>query len=337
MIRDVTNDEREFATSTLGFGVAGIFHEPSRSARARLLQTALDVGIFHFDVAPIYGLGEAESEVGKVLRRRRDDVVVATKVGIGMTRGARLLGKGQGPVREMLRKLPRLQQHAQESAGSPSSGKFGKLLYKNTFEPEAAQRSLDQSLLKLGTHIDLLLLHDPEPSQIDARALWEFLEKARQMGKIRFWGIAGEVDSVTSVSKTLGVPIPVVQIRDDLFLHQRGFNPPRSDYVITFGTMGYAFSKISRYVNANSARAKDWSERVGEDFTDPGTIGRLLLKDSLRENLSGTVLISTTRAQRIREASAIASDRLSTADPSLDVFRELVRTELTTNISKDDA
>ena len=46
------------------------------------IQTALDKGINFIDTAPIYGRGYSEEVVGKAIEGRRDDVVVATKVGL---------------------------------------------------------------------------------------------------------------------------------------------------------------------------------------------------------------------------------------------------------------
>src|ERR1700722_3445953 len=46
----------------------------------RIIHTALDAGINFIDTADVYSLGESEEIVGKALRGRRDEVVLATKV-----------------------------------------------------------------------------------------------------------------------------------------------------------------------------------------------------------------------------------------------------------------
>lgn len=48
----------------------------------RLLDAAYDAGIRHFDVAPLYGQGEAAALFGEFPRGRRDKVTVTTKFGI---------------------------------------------------------------------------------------------------------------------------------------------------------------------------------------------------------------------------------------------------------------
>ncbi|UJW86603.1 aldo/keto reductase [Devosia sp. SL43] len=70
--------------TTLGLGgasLAGIFSAvPADQARATV-HHALDAGINYVDTAPQYGLGRSEHLVGDVLRERRIDAVLSTKVG----------------------------------------------------------------------------------------------------------------------------------------------------------------------------------------------------------------------------------------------------------------
>src|ERR671923_2879471 len=59
------------STTSLGIGCAGLFRASSPGQREALLHTAYDVGIRHFDVAPMYGFGLAEPELGAFVRGRR--------------------------------------------------------------------------------------------------------------------------------------------------------------------------------------------------------------------------------------------------------------------------
>src|SRR4051812_7191906 len=70
------------STSALGLGCAGLFSLPRRADRRAVLDAAYDLGVRHFDVAPMYGLGAAEPELGGFVGGRRDEVTVATKFGI---------------------------------------------------------------------------------------------------------------------------------------------------------------------------------------------------------------------------------------------------------------
>jgi len=54
----------------------------------RTIHAALDLGINLIDTAPIYGFGRSEELVGDALQhRRRESIIVATKVGIDWTQG----------------------------------------------------------------------------------------------------------------------------------------------------------------------------------------------------------------------------------------------------------
>ena len=61
---------------TMMFGAWGnTDHEDS----VRIVHRALDAGINFVDTADVYAAGESEEIVGKALKGRRDDVVLATK------------------------------------------------------------------------------------------------------------------------------------------------------------------------------------------------------------------------------------------------------------------
>lgn len=61
--------------------IEGVFKTEAAEADA-LVGRALDAGITFFDTADVYAGGQSEEMLGKALAGRRDDVVIATKVGI---------------------------------------------------------------------------------------------------------------------------------------------------------------------------------------------------------------------------------------------------------------
>jgi aryl-alcohol dehydrogenase-like predicted oxidoreductase len=67
------------STYCLGTMMFGAIANADHDDCARIIHTALDRGINFVDTADMYGLGEAETIVGKALEGRRDDVVLATK------------------------------------------------------------------------------------------------------------------------------------------------------------------------------------------------------------------------------------------------------------------
>ena len=73
--------------SRIGLGtmaMSGYYLDPDSSdaESIRTIQRALELGVTHIDTAEIYGPYANEELVGRALKGRRDDVVVATKFGL---------------------------------------------------------------------------------------------------------------------------------------------------------------------------------------------------------------------------------------------------------------
>ncbi len=81
----------EVSVHCLGAMMFGSVGNSDHDDAVRVIHTALDAGINFVDTADMYSMGESEEIVGKALKGRRDDVVLATKVhfpvGEGPNRG----------------------------------------------------------------------------------------------------------------------------------------------------------------------------------------------------------------------------------------------------------
>jgi aryl-alcohol dehydrogenase-like predicted oxidoreductase len=127
------------------FGAAG---NPDHDDCVRIIHAALDQGINFVDTADMYSAGESEQIVGKALRGRRDDVVLATKV------------------------------HFQMGEGRNRSGNSRRWILK----------AVEDSLRRLGTDwIDLYQIHRPDPST-DIEETLSVLSDLVHQGKIRAFG-----------------------------------------------------------------------------------------------------------------------------------------------------
>ena len=76
--------------SRIGLGttaMSGYYFDPNSSdaESIRTIRRALELGVTHIDTAEIYGPYANEELVGRALKGRRDEVVLATKFGLVCT------------------------------------------------------------------------------------------------------------------------------------------------------------------------------------------------------------------------------------------------------------
>ena len=72
----------EVSPLCLGAMMFGAWGNPDHEDSVRIIHAALDAGINFVDTADVYSAGESEQIIGKALKGRRDDVVLATKVNV---------------------------------------------------------------------------------------------------------------------------------------------------------------------------------------------------------------------------------------------------------------
>jgi D-threo-aldose 1-dehydrogenase len=266
--------------------------EGSARERQRVLATAFEEGIRHFDVARMYGLGAAEAELGIFGQKRRDRLVIATKFGIDPNTLSGRLAHLQAPARRMLARSSGLRRYIKRRSN----------VFDNPrrYDADTAQRSLETSLRELRTdYVDILLMHDPGLHDIiDLPAVCDYFEKAHQEGYIRAWGIAGEQQPCISLRRSLPAPA-ILQMRDDVFFRARGLADELSP-AITFGVLAGALDPIRAHLDSSAAHRARWSEVLGADASSSDTITSLLIQDALHANAGGVVLFSTTRPRRLQ-------------------------------------
>ena len=116
------------------------------------IRRARDLGVTFFDTADLYGHGRCESLLGIVLSRRREEFVIATKVGNVRT----------------------------------SSGAVIK-----DFSKRHIFYAIDGSLKRLRTdHVDLYQIHNPTLADLAREEIQEAMAVLQDLGKIRFWGVS---------------------------------------------------------------------------------------------------------------------------------------------------
>src|ERR1035437_1125675 len=104
-------------TTRLGFGCSSLMGAMGRKQSLAILESAFDAGIRHFDVAPMYGFGQAESCLGEFLSRHRADVTVTTKYGIPPAKHQGLISVARSIARPLVKALPGLKRGLSSVAG----------------------------------------------------------------------------------------------------------------------------------------------------------------------------------------------------------------------------
>lgn len=83
--------------SVVGLGCNNFGRRLNAEQTAIVVNAALDVGINFFDSADVYGNGQSEEYLGRALKTRRGEAVIATKY------GSRMEGQGEGAHPEYIR------------------------------------------------------------------------------------------------------------------------------------------------------------------------------------------------------------------------------------------
>src|SRR3954469_20146895 len=100
----------QVSVQCLGAMMFGLWDNRDHDDSVRIIHRALDNGINFVDTADVYSQGESEEIVGKALKGRRDDVVLATKVHGQMGEGVNRQGNSRRWIRyEVEQSLRRLQ------------------------------------------------------------------------------------------------------------------------------------------------------------------------------------------------------------------------------------
>lgn len=171
-----------------------------------LLDAAFAMGVCDFDTASIYGQGDSERYLGEALQAHRGQVRLASKAGQCLTTKQALIAKFKGPIRWLAahRKAVHGRVADQRAQGVP-----------RCFDPDYIERSLVDSLKRLRTdHLDVFYLHSPDPEVLDDDALMQRMQRLRQRGLFRVFGISCDEHAVATKAAAHEL-VEVVQLAFD--------------------------------------------------------------------------------------------------------------------------
>jgi aryl-alcohol dehydrogenase-like predicted oxidoreductase len=210
------------------------------------IRRALDLGVTMLDTADIYGQGHNEVLVGRAIAGRRDEVQVATKVGMDFTTGR------------------------------------GKVVIRN--DPDYIKAAADASLLRLGTDvIDLYYLHRVDPDVPLADSVGA-LAGLVQEGKVRHIGLS-EVTGEQLRAAHAVHPVAAVQSEYSLWTRdpETVVADAARDLgvgLVAYSPLGRGF--LTGTIDAGALAADDGRRRLSR-FADDAAAANQVITDAVRK------------------------------------------------------
>lgn len=199
------------ALPAIGLGCMGLseFYGPATEQRAaiKLLHTAIELGVEHFDTAEMYGIGSTnESLLGEAFEDRRDQVFIATKF---------------GPLRD------------------PETGAFTGI----DGSRENCRRAVEGSLRRLKTDvIDLYYLHRVDPATPIEETVAAMAELVAE-GKVRSIGLSeASGDTIRRAAEIH----PIAAVQSEYSIFSRDIEAAVIPACIETGATLVAYSPLGR-------------------------------------------------------------------------------------------
>jgi aryl-alcohol dehydrogenase-like predicted oxidoreductase len=271
-----------------------------------VVDAAIEAGVTLFDTADAYADGASEELLGRALGSRREDVIVATKFGMG--------------------------EHTAEHFGAHGSRRY-------------VRRAVEASLRRLGTdYIDLYQLHRPDsitPMEETLEAMSELVAE----GKVRYLGSsnlsAWQVADADWISRTAGLQ-RFISAQNEYSLYNRAAEDelvPACErlgigilpyFPLAYGLLTGKYrrdeaapegTRLARTDQAKRLAGADWDRiEALQAFADARgiTLLTLAIGGLLAQPAVGSVISGATRPEQVR-----ANVEASTWQPSADDLAEL--------------
>jgi aryl-alcohol dehydrogenase-like predicted oxidoreductase len=250
-------------------GMSSVYGPADWDESVATIRRALDLGVTLIDTADAYGIGHNEVLVGRAFVGRRDEVRLATKVGMDFTTGR------------------------------------GKVVIRN--DPDYIKAAADASLLRLGTdHIDLYYLHRVNP-QVPLSDSVGALAELVQEGKVRHIGLSEVTGEQLRAAHAIH-PIAAVQSEYSLWTRDPETTVADAARELSVGLVAYSplgRGFLTGTVDTAALAANDGRRRLAR-FSDDAAAANQAITDEVRKIAetrgvtAGQVAIAWVAAQGAR-------------------------------------
>ncbi len=164
----------DLSVSRLCLGTMMFADQTDESEAKKIVDHALEHEVNFLDTADVYSKGACESMLGKIIGGRRNQFVIASKLGNAMS-------------------------------NRPNEGGYSRVWMN---------QAINQSLGRLNTeHLDVYYMHRDKPGLDLAEPIAVMGDLIRK-GKIRYWGLSNfrgwRIAQAVEIARAMGVPAPVV-------------------------------------------------------------------------------------------------------------------------------
>jgi aryl-alcohol dehydrogenase-like predicted oxidoreductase len=260
----------------IGFGCVALSTFTTQNAALRILETAYDHGITHFDTAPIYGNGFSEKVLSVFLKNKREKISLATKVGLFPNGTTKLPVWAALPLNAISKKIKGKTKEQKITFSHPQ------ILPVRPIEKSQIQDSLANSMDRIGVnYFDYVLLHEALPHFLSTEAL-DYLFDLKLQGTIGKLGIAASSVNIETLTNS--------EIkRWDVLQYENAIQYNSDSLINTFEEKEHIYHSIFKTLLLVKKEKIDISEAPG-----------ILMARSYLNNPNGKILFSTTSISNLK-------------------------------------